>query len=79
MPAKEMTVITEREEGKLFTDTNEKWTLKRTKQEQKWCMIKNCWQHDERLTYRILEDYIDDVYQLSLALRKGGLYVERIR
>jgi len=31
------------------------------------------------LTYRILEDYTDDVYQLSLASRKGGLYVERIR
>jgi len=42
-------------------------------------MIKNCWQHDERLTYWILEDYIDDVYQLSLASRKGGLYVERIQ
>ena len=79
MPAKEITVITEREEEKLFTDTNETWTLKRTKQEQKLCMIKNCWQHDERLTYWILEDYIDDVYQLSLASRKGGLYVERIQ
>jgi len=33
MPAKEITVITEREEEKLFTDTNENWTLKRTKQE----------------------------------------------
>jgi len=41
MPAKEMTLITEREDEKLFTDTNENGTLKRTKQEQKWCMIKN--------------------------------------
>jgi len=31
------------------------------------------------VTYRILEDYTDDVYQLSLASRKGGLYVERIQ
>jgi len=31
------------------------------------------------LTYRILEDYTDDVYQLSLASRKGGLYVTRIQ
>jgi len=36
-------------------------------------------QHGETVTYRILEDYTDDVYQLSLASRKGGLYVERIR
>jgi len=36
-------------------------------------------QHGETVTYRILEDYNDDVYQLSLASRKGGLYVERIR
>ena len=36
-------------------------------------------QHDETVTYRILEDYTDDVYQLSLASRKGGLYVERIQ
>jgi len=35
-------------------------------------------QHDETVTFRILEDYTDDVYQLSLASRKGGLYVERI-
>jgi len=35
MPAKEMTLITEREDEKLFTDTNENGTLKRTKQEQK--------------------------------------------
>ena len=26
-----------------------------------------------------MEDYTDDVYQLSLASRKGGLYVERIQ
>ena len=57
MPAKEMILITEREEEKLITDTNENWTLKRTKQEQKLCMIKNCWQYDEMLTYWILEDY----------------------
>ena len=31
-------------------------------------------QHYETVTYRILEDYTDDVYQLSLASRKGGLY-----
>jgi len=31
------------------------------------------------VTYRILEDYTDDVYQLSLSSRKGGLYVERIQ
>ena len=79
MLAKEMTLSTEREEEKLFTDTNENWTLKRTKQEQKLCMIKNCWRHDERLIYWILKDYTDDVYQLSLASRIGGLYVERIR
>jgi len=36
-------------------------------------------QHDETVTYRILEDYTDDVYQLSLTSRKGGLYVERIK
>jgi len=42
-------------------------------------MIKNCWQHDEMLTYRILEDYTDDVCQLLLAPRKDGLYVERIQ
>jgi len=36
-------------------------------------------QHDETVTYRILEDYTDDVYQLSLASRKGGLYVERFQ
>ena len=36
-------------------------------------------QHGETVTYRYLEDYTDDVYQLSLASRKGGLYVERIR
>ena len=36
-------------------------------------------QHGETVTYRFLEDYTDDVYQLSLASRKGGLYVERIR
>jgi len=36
-------------------------------------------QHGETVTYRILEDYTDEVYQLSLASRKGGLYVERIR
>jgi len=35
--------------------------------------------HEEMMTYRILEDYTDDVYQLSLASRKGGLYVERIQ
>jgi len=35
--------------------------------------------HEEMVTYRILEDYTDDVYQLSLASRKGGLYVERIQ
>jgi len=35
--------------------------------------------HEEMLTYRIVEDYTDDVYQLSLASRKGGLYVERIQ
>jgi len=70
MLAKEMTLITGREEEKLFTDTNENWTLKRTKQEQKMCMIKYCWQHDERLIYWILEDSTDDVYQLSLALRR---------
>ena len=70
MLAKEMTLSTEREEEKLFTDTNENWTLKRTKQEQKLCMIKNFWQHDERLIYWILKDYTDDVYQLSLASRR---------
>jgi len=79
MPAKEMTLITERKEERLFTDTNENWTLKRIKQGQKLCMTKNCWQHDEMVTYRILEDYTDDVYQLSLSSRKGGLYVERIQ
>jgi len=31
------------------------------------------------LTYRILEDYTDDVYQLSLASCKGGLYLEKIQ
>ena len=31
------------------------------------------------LTYRILKDYTDDVYQLLLASRKDGLYVERIQ
>ena len=31
------------------------------------------------LTYRILEDYTDDVCQLLLAPRKDGLYVERIQ
>jgi len=36
-------------------------------------------QHYETVTYRILEDYTDDVYQLSLASRKGGLYVTRIQ
>jgi len=36
-------------------------------------------QHDETVTYRILENYTDDVYQLSLASHKGGLYVERIQ
>ena len=36
-------------------------------------------QHGETVTYRILEDYTDEVYQLSLASRKGWLYVERIR
>jgi len=79
MLAKEMTLITEREKEKLFTDTNENWTLKRIRQGQKLCMIKNCWQHDEMLTYRLLENYTDDVYQFSLASRKSGLYVERIQ
>jgi len=41
-------------------------------------MIKNYWQHDEMLTYRILEDYTEGVYQLSLASRKGGFYVTRV-
>jgi len=36
-------------------------------------------QHYETVTYRILEDYTDDVYHLSLASRKGGLYVTRIQ
>jgi len=36
-------------------------------------------QHYETVTYRILEDYTDDVYQLSLASRKGGLYVTRVQ
>jgi len=36
-------------------------------------------QRDETVIYRILEDYTDDVYHLSLASRKGGLYVERIQ
>jgi len=31
------------------------------------------------LTYRLLENYTDDVYQFSLASRKSGLYVERIQ
>ena len=35
--------------------------------------------HEEMVTYRILEDYTDDVHQLSLVSRKGGLYVERIQ
>jgi len=42
MPAKEMTLITKREEEKLFTDNNENCTLKRTKQGQKLCVIRNC-------------------------------------
>ena len=36
-------------------------------------------QHYETVTYRILEDYTDDVCQLSLASRKGGLYVTRVQ
>jgi len=36
-------------------------------------------QHYETVTYRILEDYTDDVYQLSLTSRKGGLYVTRMQ
>ena len=36
-------------------------------------------QHCETVTYRILEDYTDDVYQLSLTSRKGGLYVTRMQ
>ena len=36
-------------------------------------------QHYETVTYRMLEEYTDDVYQLSLASRKGGLYVTRIQ
>jgi len=31
------------------------------------------------VTYRILKDYTDNVYQLSLASCKGGWYVERIQ
>jgi len=31
------------------------------------------------VTYRILENYTDNVYQLSLASCKGSLYVERIQ
>jgi len=34
---------------------------------------------EEMMTYRILDDYTEDVYQLSLVSRKGGLYVERIQ
>jgi len=36
-------------------------------------------QHDEKITFRIVEDYTDDVYQLTLSSRKGGLYVERLQ
>ena len=34
---------------------------------------------DEVVTFLILADETDEAYQLSLASRKGGLYVERIR
>jgi len=38
MPAKEMTLITERGEEKLFTDTNENWTLKKGQNKNKNCV-----------------------------------------